>query len=252
MSALLTLADVCVHLGGREVVQAASLEVRPGEVVGLVGPNGAGKTSLLRAALGRISLAGGAVRLADRPLADLTIAERAQRFAYLPQNRRIAWGVAAWRLAALGAPNVPEARAKTLALQALAEVGAEALASRSVFELSGGEQARVLLARLFVTAAPLLILDEPVASLDPAAQLSIMACLRRRSEKGAGVLVTLHDLNLALGACDRLLVMDRGRIVADAAPVDALNGERLRGVFGLAAEVVQGPYGPVLSARAAP
>lgn len=252
MSALLTVRRVSVRFGGREVVREASFEVRPGEVVGLVGPNGAGKTSLLRGAVGRISPAAGEVKLGDQPLAAVPALQRAERLAYLPQNRRIAWGVAAWRLAALGAPSLPEPRARALALEALAEVGAGDLAERSVFELSGGEQARVLLARLFVTSAPLLILDEPVASLDPAAQLAIMGCLRRRAEQGTGVLVTLHDLNLALTACDRLLVMDRGRIVADAAPADALNGERLRTVFGLAAEVVQGPYGPVLSARAAP
>lgn len=251
MNALLTVTDATVRIGGREVVQHASLVVRAGEVVGLVGRNGAGKTSLLRAVVGRLSTVSGEIMLSDQPLDALTAIERAERMAYLPQSRRVAWGVAAWRAAALGAPTLPEQRARILALEALAEVGAAPLADRSVFELSGGEQARVLLARLFVTAAPLLILDEPVASLDPAAQLAIMDCLRRRAEGGAGVLVTLHDLNLALTACDRLLVMDRGRIVADAAPAEALNTERLRDVFGLAAAVVQGPYGPVLSARAA-
>ena len=129
----------------------------------------------------------------------------------------------------------------------LAEVGAVDLAERSVFELSGGEQARVLLARLLATRAPLLVLDEPVASLDPLAQMATLACLRRRADVGAGVLVTLHDLNLALGACDRLLVMDGGQIVADAPPAEALSSERVAAVFGLAAKVVAGPYGPLLA-----
>jgi iron complex transport system ATP-binding protein len=252
MIPLLEAKALSVRLAGREVVSEASFRIAPGEVVGLVGPNGAGKSSLLQAVLGLAATSGGEVSLGGAPIASLGPSERAARAAYLPQNRRIAWGIAAWRAAALGAPLLPEPRAKARALAALAEVGAAALAERSLFELSGGEQARVLLARLFVTEAPLLILDEPVASLDPAAQLSILACLRRRAEAGAGVLVTLHDLNLALGACDRLLVMDRGRIVADAPPIEALSPALLREVFGLAATLVEGPYGPVLSIKAAP
>lgn len=246
MSPLLQVNDLSVKLAGREVVNHASFEVRPGEIVGLVGPNGAGKTSLLRAALA-LQKATGEVLLGDQTLTTLSSAERATRAAYLPQDRRVAWGIAAWRAAALGAPYLPEPQARERALTALVEVGAGDLAERSLFELSGGEQARVLLARLFVTEAPLLILDEPVASLDPAAQLAILGCLRRRADTGAGVLVTLHDLNLALTSCDRVLVMDRGGIVADAPPREALTPERLRAVFGLAAALVEGPYGAVLS-----
>lgn len=247
MSPLLTLGGVSVRLAGKLVVREAGFAIRPGEVVGVVGPNGAGKTSLLKAAVGLLPLAAGEARLGPDPVAALSPPERARRVGYLPQARRVAWGIAAWRAASLGAPDLPETQAKAAALSALAEVGAADLAMRSVFDLSGGEQARVLLARLLATRAPLLVLDEPVASLDPAAQIAVLACLRRRADAGAGVLVTLHDLNLALGACDRLIVMHEGCVAADAPPAEALSAERVQAVFGLAATLIAGPYGPLLA-----
>lgn len=246
MTALLTLQGLTVPLGGRDVVQAADLEVRAGEVVGLVGPNGSGKTSLIRAALGLLP-ATGLRRLQGEAVEGLSPSRRAALAGYLPQGRRIAWGMVAWRVAALGAPDRPPAAARAAALSALAEVGAEALAQRSVFDLSGGEQAKVLLARLLATGAPLLVCDEPAAGLDPLAQREMMGLLRQRAAGGAGVLVTLHDLNLAVSGCDRVVVMSGGRVVADGPPVISLTPAVIREVFGLAASLISGPYGPILA-----
>ena len=171
--------------------------------------------------------------LAGRPLAALSEAERAGLAGYLPQERRVAWNMPAWRIAALGAGNRPPAEAHAVARAALAEVEADDLAERGVLQIPGGERARVLLARLLATRAPLLIADEPAAGLDPDAQFLSLERLRARAEAGAAVVVTLHDLTLAARACDRLAVPPRGSPRTLALPLEALSAEVLAEVFGL-------------------
>jgi iron complex transport system ATP-binding protein len=246
---MLELQDAAVRLGGRPALDGASLQVGPGEVVGVVGPNGAGKTTLIRAALGLVPLDRGAARLGGEPVARLDPRRRAERVAYLPQDRRVAWGLPAWRIAALGAPFASPENAGRRAREALTRVGLEALSERSVFDMSGGERARVLLARLLVTGAPLLLADEPVAGLDPDAQLAALELLTEEARRGAGVLLTLHDLSLAVRACDRLVVLDRGRVVAEGAPAEALTPGVLAAVFALEGAVRDTPEGPVVAAR---
>ena len=130
-------------------------------------------------------------------------------------------------------------------------MGAEALADRGVLDMSGGERARVLLARLLATRAPLLVADEPVAGLDPDAQLLTLDLLRAEAGKGAAVVVTLHDLGLAARACDRIVVVDHGCLVAEGAPREALSRFILGHVFRLDGELVETEAGPVLAARRA-
>lgn len=113
--------------------------------------------------------------------------------------------------------------------------------------MSGGERARVLLARALVADAPLLLADEPVAGLDPAAQLLVMGRLRSYANRGRGVLVSLHDLTLAARHADRIIVLDRGRVVADAVPSEALSDRVLRSVFGIAGQWLKSEGGPTLS-----
>jgi iron complex transport system ATP-binding protein len=230
-------------------LEDVSLSVEPGEVLGLVGPNGAGKTTLIRAALGLTPLAAGHVSLGGRPLAALSERERAALVGYLPQERRVAWNMPAWRVAALGAADRPPADAHAAARACLAELEADAIAERGVLDMSGGERARVLLARLLATRAPLLVADEPAAGLDPDAQFLCLERLRARAEAGAAVMVTLHDLTLAARACDRLAVLQEGRLVALAAPAEALSPEILAEVFGLEGELVQSAAGWTLAAR---
>lgn len=242
----LELSAATVLRDGRPVLTDASLSVRAGEVVGVVGPNGAGKTTLLRAALGLTPLASGSVRL----LHDIRReAERARAAGYLPQERRVAWNLPAWRIAALGAATLPPNVARDRALAALARVGLVQLAQRGVLDMSGGERARVLLARLLVTSAPLLVADEPAAGLDPDAQLLVMELFREEAQRGAGVLVTLHDLGLAARSCDRLVVVGEGRIVADAPPREALTPQVLRQVFALDGHLEHTSAGLTLAAR---
>ena len=210
----LEIAGLSVNLRRRRVVDGASLTVWPGEVVGLVGANGSGKTTLIRAALGLQRAVSGQCRIGGDPVGELTVGERAKRVGYLPQERIVGWNLPAWRVAALGAPLRSPAAARLEALEALDKAGAPHLADRGVLDLSGGERARVLLARLIATRAPLLVADEPVAGLDPAAQLDTLDVLRAHAEAGGAVLATLHDLALAVTYCDRVVVMARGRVVA--------------------------------------
>lgn len=244
MTGLLTRATA--RMGGRAVLDGVDLGLNPGELVALCGPNGAGKTSVLRAALGLMRLEAGAA-----PLAALTDRARAERAAYLPQERRIAWNLAAIEVAALGAPFLSGEAALERARQALDEAGVGHLADRGVAEMSGGERARVLLARALASDAPLLLADEPAAGLDPDARLLVMERLRARASGERAVLVSLHDLGLAARFADRVVVMRQGRIAAEGAPMQALRPEILQTVFGLTATWVEGSDGPLLSARRA-
>ena len=249
MTSMAQLDGARVRLAGLTVLDGASFAVSPGEIVGVLGPNGAGKTTLLRALLGLARLETGTARLGGRDVAGLSDAERAPLAGYLPQERRIAWSLPAWRIAALGAVDRPTALARTAAFSALERVGLSALAERGVLEMSGGERARVLLARLLTVAAPLLVADEPAAGLDADAQLMVMDLLREEATRGRAVVVTLHDLSLAARACDRLVVLLRGRVVADGPPETALTPRILAEVFGLRGELIETAAGLVVAAR---
>lgn len=246
MSAL-ELAGATARLGGRVVLDATDLRVAPGELVALVGPNGAGKSSAIRALAGLLPLSSGEARLGGASVTALSDRERAARAAYLPQERRIAWNLPALEVAALGAPFLAGAAAVATARAALEAVEAGHLADRGVAEMSGGERARVLLARALAADAAALLADEPVAGLDPDAQLMVLDLLRRRARAGQAVLVSLHDLTLAARHADRVAVIDAGRIVADGLPLEALTPAVLARVFALSARWIETPDGPLLS-----
>jgi iron complex transport system ATP-binding protein len=245
------LSGAGVRIGGRPVLERVSLEVASGEVLGVVGPNGAGKSTLLRALAGLAPLFAGAAELDGRPVEALGERERAGRLAYLPQERRVAWSLPAWRIAALGAVDRPGPEARAAAHAALARVGLSDLTERGVLEMSGGERGRVLLARLLATRAPLLLADEPTAGLDPDAQLLALSLLREEASAGRAVIVTLHDLTLAARACDRLVVLRGGRVVTDGPPAEALKPKVLEVVFGLEGALIDTPAGLVLAAHRA-
>ena len=244
MSAL-SLVNATARLGGRTVLDGVGLSVAAGELVAVVGPNGAGKSSAIRALAGLLPLTGGHALLGGADAASLKPRERAARAAYLPQERRIAWNLPAIEVAALGAPFLTDGLERARA--ALDEVEAGYLADRGVAEMSGGERARVLLARALATGARALLADEPTTGLDPEAQLMVLERLKARAGAGQGVLVSLHDLALAARFADRIVVLDAGRVVADAAPLAALTPGVMAETFGLAARWVEGPDGPLLS-----
>jgi iron complex transport system ATP-binding protein len=214
-----------------------------GELVILVGPNGAGKTTLMRALAGLLP-ADGAVVLDGRALSDHSPRERARRIAYLPQGNVFHWPIAVAAVVALGRyPHADpfsgySAADRAAVRRALQATATEAFAERAVTSLSGGERARVALARALATDAPVLLADEPTVSLDARHQLLVMEELRTAARSGKAALAIVHDLALAARFADRLLVMDRGAIVADAPPAVALDAGRMATVFGVEAQLI--------------
>jgi iron complex transport system ATP-binding protein len=249
-NAALRAAGVSVRLGGRLIVDGVSLELDAGELVALVGPNGAGKTTLIRALAGLLPSAG-TIELEGRPLASLSGRARARRIAYLPQGHLFSWPMEVAAIVALGRhPHAdpfspPSAEDRAAVARALAETSTETLATRTVTTLSGGEQARVALARALATQAPILLADEPTMSLDPRHQLTVMDLLRRAAHAGNAVLTIVHDLAAAARFSDRVIMMDGGRIVAAGSPNEVLTPERIAAVFAVEATITETGVGAI-------
>ena len=241
MSPALTLADVSAGYNGGRMLHAFSAEFPKGSVTGLLGPNGAGKTTLLRTALGFLKPSTGTVRVLDRPVSEWSRDGLARAIAYLPQGADAHWPVSALRLVALG--RLPHRTAfdgetgndRAAVEDALRRCDALEFSARRIDELSSGERARVLLARALATQAPILLVDEPAAHLDPAHQLHLMELLREEAARGAAVVVTLHDLSLASRFCDSLVVLKGGRVVAQGNAPSVLSAAVLADAFGIEA-----------------
>lgn len=221
-----------LSLGGR--LSDIDLDLRPSQVTAICGPNGAGKSSLLQVLAGLLTPDAGAVRLDGEALAHLAPAERARRIGYLPQAADVAWDVTVRSLVALGRmPHGDQAAAPINA--ALEAVDCAHLAERRVLTLSGGERARVLLARVLAGEPRWVLADEPLAALDLAHHAALIRHLRRSAEQGTGVVLVLHDLAAAMNHADRVMVLDRGTLVADGAPDEALSEEIIARVWGVEA-----------------
>lgn len=231
----LTAREICVAVGRRQVLDRVNVRLGPGELVGLIGPNGAGKSTLMKALAGLLPCAG--IHLGEQALERLKPAERARRIAYLPQGADAHWPVLCLDVVALGRipHRAPPRQDQAVIRRVLAEVDALHLAERSFNTLSGGERARILLARALAVEAPLLLVDEPIAHLDPCHQLRVLELLHRRAAEGDGVMVVLHDLSLAARRCDRLYVLHQGQVAAEGAAVDVLDDRVLARVFGIRA-----------------
>jgi iron complex transport system ATP-binding protein len=246
----LVLSGVSVSLGGRDVVRDVNLALGPGSFVAVVGPNGAGKTTMLRAMAG-LTPARGAISINGAPLASLTLPQRAQRIAYLPQGHVFHWPLPVSDVVALGrlprgAGDVLSAADLEAIVAAMTETETLAFADRAVTTLSGGERARVAVARVLATQAPIVLADEPTASLDPRYQIAVVEMLRRHANGQGIVVAVLHDLGLAARYADRVVVLDAGRIVADGAPRSVLTSERLAATFGVSADLVEVRGAPVV------
>lgn len=238
MSALLQLAAASVALSGRAVLESTSLTMTAGEIVALLGPNGAGKTTLLRAALGFAALQSGSAKLGDRNAADLSARERALRAAYLPQRPQSIWPLSVEAIVALGrfahgaAPDRLAQQDQAAVDAALSACGLIPLRTRRMDEISGGEKARAHLARALAQNAPLLMLDEPTAGLDPAQALAVAEILRAHAAASGAVLFSTHDIALAASTAHRVVLLSGGRILAEGAPEAALTAGALQAAYG--------------------
>ena len=212
------LAADALVLAGR--LRGISLRLRAGEVTAICGPNGAGKSSLLSCLAGLLPPASGAVMLADAPLAAMPAEARARALGYLPQTPEVAWDVAVQTLAGLGRLpwRTSAAEDSAAVAAALAALDLTAFAHRPVSQLSGGERARALLARVLAGTPRWLLADEPLANLDLAHQLALLGHLRTCAAQGMGVVLVLHDLALAMNHADRVVVLDQGTLAADGPP----------------------------------
>ena len=238
---MLIAQEVGVALSGRCVLDGISLSLPPGRLVALVGPNGAGKTTLLRALAGLVSSTG-SIEVGGERLSALALRERARRFGYLPQGHVVHWPLPARDVVALGRYphgatdpgrlSPEDERAVTRAMQA---TNVNAFAERPVTELSGGERSRVALARVLAVEAPVVLADEPTASLDPRYQIDVMLTLRNAADRGVLVLVVTHDLGLAARFADIVLVLSGGRLVAQGTPQEALSEQLMADVFRVSA-----------------
>ncbi|MCX5148017.1 heme ABC transporter ATP-binding protein [Streptomyces sp. NBC_00320] len=234
-----------VRLGERAVLAGIDLTARAGEVLALVGPNGAGKSTLLAALAADLPAAEGLVRIDGRPVGDWAAPDLALRRSVLPQSAEMSFpfpvgdvvrmGRAPWA----GTPLTGSDEEAVAAAMARAEVAG--FAARPFSALSGGERARVALARVLAQQAPLLLLDEPTAALDLRHQELVLRICRERAAAGDAVVVVLHDLGLAAAYADRAAVLHEGRIAVDGPPAEVFGAELLGRVYRQAVEVLPHP-----------
>lgn len=238
MTSLIAAHNLTVTRGEKRLLSNASFEAKSGEFIGVAGPNGAGKSTLLRALAGIEKSALGECLIAGAPARALPHRERARRLAFLPQLREVYWGVTAEAIVALGryaygAPDRLDAADLAAVERALAAADIGALRTRIVTTMSGGEQARVHLARALAAETPVLVADEPTAALDPKHQLAVMEILAARKTQGGLIIAALHDLDLAARYCTRIIIVSDGCIVADGPPKEALAENIVEPVFGI-------------------
>ncbi|NJC34417.1 iron complex transport system ATP-binding protein [Sphingomonas jejuensis] len=232
-----------VRLGDRTVLADLSIAFAAGRVTAVLGANGAGKSTLLRALAGLVPARG--AMLDSQDIATLQPRERARRIGYLPQDAAVHWNLPVRDLVALG--RLPHggggAAAITAALDATDTAG---LAARPVRTLSGGERARVLLARVLAGEPAWLLADEPLSSLDPLHQLETLALLRRTAANGVGVVVVLHDLTQAARVADDVVLLKDGRLLAHGPVAQVLDAAAVAAAYGVRATVVPHDGGTVI------
>lgn len=239
----LVVQALTIDADGARLVDDVSVSIHGGELVAIIGENGAGKSSLMRAMAGYVSPRSGQVLVDGCNIGTMSAGERARSIGWLPQEMPLAWpvkvrdAVAIGRFAHGGLPGrLRDADARAVD-GALIECDLLALADRSSAHLSGGEIARVHLARTIVGGAPFLLADEPVAALDPRHRLAVMGLFRGLADRGTAVAMVLHDLALAARFADRIIGMKAGRVVIEGPPAEVVTREWIAALFGVDAEV---------------
>ncbi|MGH6816437.1 MAG: ABC transporter ATP-binding protein [Hyphomicrobiaceae bacterium] len=223
----------------RPVGRNVTLAVEPGEILCLLGPNGCGKTTLFKTVLGLLRPQGGTVRLDGADLTGLKRPEIARRIAYVPQAQGTAFPytvldvVLMGRVAHRGLFAGPTKQDRNIARQALSELGIDDLASREVTRLSGGQRQLVVVARAIAQAAPLIVMDEPTASLDFGNQVVVLSEVKRLAGRGTGIVLSTHDPDHAFAVATRVILMRDGETIAEGPPDRVLTADRLKTVYGV-------------------
>ncbi|HEY8611365.1 MAG TPA: ATP-binding cassette domain-containing protein [Roseomonas sp.] len=235
-------------VGGRTLLQPLTLQLAAGRVHGLIGPNGSGKSTLLRLLSRQLTPTSGTIRFAGRPIGAWRSRDFARLVAYLPQSLPASDGMTVRELAALGrypwhgALGRQGPRDRMAVEAALARAGVAALAERQADSLSGGERQRAWLAMLLAQEARFLLLDEPTSALDLAHQAEILRLIRCLSVKeGIGVVIILHDVNMASQHCDTILALSAGQVVLRSTPAEIMRPEVLQRLYGVPMGVLPHP-----------
>ena len=246
----ITATGVGVSLDGHRILSGIDLAVAPGEVVALVGPNGAGKSTLLAAISGDVPTDAGTIEIAGRAIADYRHLELARERAVLTQDNQLSFPFTVSQVVAMG--RSPWTRTdrfdedEVAIAEAMLAMDIDHLADRRFTSLSGGEKARVSLARVLAQRTPIVMLDEPTAALDLRHQEDVMRAVRTLASAGTAVLVVVHDLSLAAAYADRVAIIARGTLIAAGSPEQVLTAAQVSSVYGLPVEVSLASGRPVV------
>ncbi|MEQ1509041.1 MAG: ABC transporter ATP-binding protein [Sphingopyxis sp.] len=246
----LVVESLCVSAGAQELVKGASFSASPGEMLVIIGPNGAGKSSLLQAIIGIGPKIDGVAKVGSQALSKMRPTDRARLVGWLPQIVPQTWPITVRDSVALGRfphgshPDRPSSEDRRAVDEAMAKCALEPLAHRTMPSLSGGEIARVHIARTLASGAPILLVDEPVAALDPRHALTIMQSLRNHANSSGIVVAILHDMGLAARFADRILGMRDGGLLFDLAPAQAITPGNIATLFDVTALVENGAGWP--------
>ncbi|GAB3149893.1 heme ABC transporter ATP-binding protein [Microbacterium neimengense] len=236
------LDTIGLRLGGADILHDVSLDIGFGRVVALVGPNGAGKSSLMGIMAGDVRPASGEVLLDGRPLGALRPSELARMRSVLLQENRVAFAFTAYEVVEMGrAPWQGEGSGDAAIAEAMAAADVAHLAERTYASLSGGEKARVSLARVLAQETPVVLLDEPTAALDLRHQEDVLRIARRLAAAGRAVVVVLHDLSLAAAYADEVAMVAAGTLAAFGKPAEVLTAERVEAVYATPVRILTDP-----------
>lgn len=240
---VLAIERASVRIDGRAILDDVDLRFARGTLTALVGPNGAGKSTLLAVASGDLVPAAGHVRLAGAPLRDWKARALARERSVLPQDHAVRFAFSVREVVAMGRLPHPPAPAEDtrIAEAAMATADIVHLAGRDVQTLSGGEASRTAFARVLAQSTPVVFLDEPTAALDLQHQEAVLRTARQLADDGACVIVVLHDLNLAAGHADRIVMLQHGRVAADGSPREVLTRETIERVYRQPVLVLEHP-----------
>ena len=239
--ALVSAENISVSIEGKQLLKDVCFHVEQGEMIGVIGPNGAGKSTLLKNLVGLNEPASGRVLFKDQPLMDMSIGERGRQIGYVAQGSICHWPLSVSKVVEMGRlPYQRLFRQKSAADLAAIRAALETfnithLQDRLVSTLSGGERARVMLARAHAGAPHILFADEPTADLDPGHQLQVMNVLQKQARSGTACVVVLHDLNLASRFCDRLYLLQGGRLKAAGPVLEVITPNNMKSAYGIEA-----------------